>query len=316
MRLRTYLPSSAFLVVVAPLVSIALIAGLYMLYTRDAPADTAAPVQAQLRGDSLSIQRTIAETDSDGDGLMDWEETLWGTDPHNPDTDGNGITDNDQVSHEGATFLASADTRSNNSQATIATTTPNTTDMVARELFGTYLSMKQTGGASRETLLALAERVAERSDIYARPPVFTIHDIVQTTVDTQEAVRAYDTAVRAGLQPFEKHAANKTNELLLISKVVESDNPEAKAELDAVVDDLETLLENLKAIPAPPSVATMHLDLINGLAFFSYCLDAFANLRTDPLRAATAAKLYPEAEQQFADALIALFSYLETTATL
>lgn len=314
MRLRTYLPSSAFLVVVAPLVSIALVGGLFVLYTRDTPA--AQPIQSQLSGGGLSIQHTIAETDSDGDGLMDWEELLWGTDPNNPDSDGDGVRDNDQVSREGSTLLAHADTASEGSRGVRATTTPNTTDMVARELFGTYLSMKQTGGASRETLVALAERVAERSDIYARPPVYTMDNLVLGTTDTNQAVREYDTTVRGALQPFEKHAANKTNELVLVTKVIESDNPEAKAELDAVVNDLKNFVDALVATPVPPSVAEMHLELVNSTAFFSYCLDAFANLRTDPLRAATVAKLYPDAEQQFAAALTVLFSYLETTATL
>jgi len=35
--------------------------------------------------------------DSDGDGLKDWEELLWGTDPRNPDTDSDGTSDGDEV---------------------------------------------------------------------------------------------------------------------------------------------------------------------------------------------------------------------------
>src|SRR5207302_636096 len=34
--------------------------------------------------------------DSDNDGLDDEEEAMLGTDPHNPDTDGDGITDGDE----------------------------------------------------------------------------------------------------------------------------------------------------------------------------------------------------------------------------
>ncbi|MDP2593112.1 MAG: hypothetical protein Q8P52_00465 [bacterium] len=36
-------------------------------------------------------------TDSDSDGLKDWEEELWGTDPFNPDTDGDGTSDGDEI---------------------------------------------------------------------------------------------------------------------------------------------------------------------------------------------------------------------------
>ncbi|HLX11977.1 MAG TPA: OmpA family protein, partial [Bacteroidota bacterium] len=35
--------------------------------------------------------------DSDGDGLTDDEEAILGTDPHNPDTDGDGLSDYDEV---------------------------------------------------------------------------------------------------------------------------------------------------------------------------------------------------------------------------
>ncbi len=34
--------------------------------------------------------------DADGDGLADWEEALWKTDPQNPDTDGDGTKDGDE----------------------------------------------------------------------------------------------------------------------------------------------------------------------------------------------------------------------------
>jgi len=39
-----------------------------------------------------------AKNDSDGDGLFDWEEVLWGTDKMNADTDGDGTNDGDEVS--------------------------------------------------------------------------------------------------------------------------------------------------------------------------------------------------------------------------
>lgn len=35
--------------------------------------------------------------DTDGDGLLDWEEALWGTDPNNPDADGDGTSDGAEV---------------------------------------------------------------------------------------------------------------------------------------------------------------------------------------------------------------------------
>lgn len=48
---------------------------------------TEPPPQYELRG---------GELDSDGDGLPDWLELLIGTDPYNPDTDGDGLSDGEE----------------------------------------------------------------------------------------------------------------------------------------------------------------------------------------------------------------------------
>ena len=38
------------------------------------------------------------DADSDSDGLKDWEELLWKTDPSKTDTDGDGTNDNEEIS--------------------------------------------------------------------------------------------------------------------------------------------------------------------------------------------------------------------------
>lgn len=43
-------------------------------------------------------QSPPAFLDTDGDGLLDWEEALWGTDPKNKDTDRDGTSDGTEVS--------------------------------------------------------------------------------------------------------------------------------------------------------------------------------------------------------------------------
>ncbi|MFA5021703.1 MAG: hypothetical protein WC508_01290 [Patescibacteria group bacterium] len=47
--------------------------------------------------DSNINSETNQNLDSDQDGLIDTEERMYGTDPNNPDTDGDGLTDRDEV---------------------------------------------------------------------------------------------------------------------------------------------------------------------------------------------------------------------------
>jgi hypothetical protein len=50
--------------------------------------------EAATNGGGRSAQDTF---DADDDGLLDWEETLWQTNPQNADTDGDGVGDGEEV---------------------------------------------------------------------------------------------------------------------------------------------------------------------------------------------------------------------------
>ena len=52
----------------------------------------------------------ILRDDRDGDGLADFEEDELGTDPDNPDTDGDGLLDGTEVNGENPTDPLNADT--------------------------------------------------------------------------------------------------------------------------------------------------------------------------------------------------------------
>lgn len=48
-------------------------------------------------GQLVDILSDFSDTDSDGDGVTDYQEGLVGTDPNNPDTDGDGLTDGQEL---------------------------------------------------------------------------------------------------------------------------------------------------------------------------------------------------------------------------
>lgn len=54
-----------------------------------------APIQV-----STTAPTRAKQPDTDGDGLRDWEEELWGTNKSNPDTDEDGVSDGEEVSNE------------------------------------------------------------------------------------------------------------------------------------------------------------------------------------------------------------------------
>ncbi len=72
-------------------------AGIWLLSpaTATTPAPTVYPATPHAAKASLATQ--VETADADRDGLLNFEETLWGTDPENADTDGDGTDDGREV---------------------------------------------------------------------------------------------------------------------------------------------------------------------------------------------------------------------------
>src|SRR3990167_6963602 len=47
--------------------------------------------------EATTTNSALLAKDGDSDGLKDWEEQLWKTDPYNPDTDGDGTGDGQEI---------------------------------------------------------------------------------------------------------------------------------------------------------------------------------------------------------------------------
>lgn len=97
----------------------------------------------------VSLERSIfTETDTDSDGVKDWEEIIWQTDPNNAST--YGVSDQDYIRTQVET--------SQNGRA-IPNTPIETTDDLSKQLFAEYLAMKQSGDINPENVALLVERI-------------------------------------------------------------------------------------------------------------------------------------------------------------
>ena len=61
---------------------------------------SAVPEQSLTIASYSAPENSIDELDSDLDGLPDWKELILGTDTKNPDTDGDGTNDGDEVKQD------------------------------------------------------------------------------------------------------------------------------------------------------------------------------------------------------------------------
>ncbi|MBU6370732.1 MAG: hypothetical protein KGH93_00905 [Patescibacteria group bacterium] len=112
------------------------------------------------------------QVDTDTDGLPDWEEALYGTDPHNPDTAGDGMTDGEKIQESrdptlpntaaigmAPTNLFSTTTVAESNAIAAANDNLNATEKLAHDLFSNIIAAQPVGGSlDQNTVNMLADQ--------------------------------------------------------------------------------------------------------------------------------------------------------------
>lgn len=300
-------------VLTAILFSAVLIVGAYVL-----ARGIASPPQAQASTETALLQ-AIAAKDSDSDGLPDWEEALYGTDPHNPDTFHLGMTDGEAVARglivpkaiaEISIATSTAAVSSNIDYAGAGLPSPSEgtlTDAFSKSFFTLYLAAKNANGGSELT----SDQVSELANQ-------TISQFMQNLTPATDFKTAADMKVSGGgpdvLRAFAVNAEavllkNKSNattsEIFYLQQAVAHNDATALPYLVSIAKAYRDSAAGLAALSVPQELATENLELVNSMMRVSQIVDDFARVNTDPLTAMLALEQYSQAaqslEKAFAD---------------
>jgi hypothetical protein len=290
--------------------AVVLIVGAYIL-ARGIQSPSAAEASTE-----TALLKAIASKDSDNDGLPDWEESLYGTDPHNPDSNNLGMTDGEAVAK--GLIVPKAITN-----MSIGTSTPNAisgvdyatggltpptegtlTDAFAKSFFTLYVAAKEQNGGNdltsdqvstlaEQTMTQFMQNVAPSSDFKSAADI-------KVSGTGPDALRAFAVAADAVSQ---KNTSDATkNEILYLQDVVENNDTTAVAHLTAIAKVYRGSAAGLAALSVPQELATEMLALTNAMMRVSGVIDDFSRVNTDPLTAMLALQQYLQASQALGDA--------------
>lgn len=213
------------------------------------------------RGELAYSNMTIGDLvnkDTDDDGIPDWEEKLWGTDPTKKETTP-GISDSVAINKLKAEQKATASTNG-------AGQTPEKltkTDQFSRDLFTTIAAATQNGQPlDQATVDKISSSLAEH--IQNSPPkkVFTQADLKIINDDSFQAIQKYNYALR---DIYTKYPLN--GDVTAIFKEFASDantaNTGALLKLNPIIERIQTRLNALVKIGVPQSLASLYLNFLN-----------------------------------------------------
>lgn len=248
---------------------------------------------------TISTSTNMTDRDSDADGLPDWEEHLYGSDPLKFDSDGDGAPDGKEV-REGR----------DPSRKNTGTSTPNdllstltdphfatsATDIlgIKKEFFAKFLT-QQAQEIRQNTYLNLLKNF----DAKKVTPTNQMVDLNISSDNSPEALRAYGNAFGVIIQKYTKRT-HPTEQEIMTDALKSSSTPILK-QLQLPAIDYKNFSKDLKTLKTPSIMAQPHLKIVNGYEQMSLGLLAMQQLFLDPVVGAGGYEAYTKGKVDVTD---------------
>lgn len=317
-----FLPSKRFSLSLGALVIVAL--GIYSITlfgNTGSAKEITSSVPAKITVAENPLLAEAAEQDSDHDGLKDWEERLWKTDPNKTDTDGDGTNDGDEVKANRdplvkgpkdsiANTISFADAISDESLQGLSTT-----EKIARQFFIEYLSHKQNGRAltaSEEQALLLNTVKLSAAEVET-PETYAEKDFSVLPTSTPESLRLYGNTLGDTIR---RHSFTADNELVLLSSALSNKSVEDLQKINALANAYTLILHDLLAMSVPKDALPAHIFLTNQISVIAETIEAFGAFDTDPVSTLVAITNYQTRGKNLETSIIDLQDFFTKTGVL
>jgi hypothetical protein len=234
---------------------------------------------------STADTSALKDTDSDSDGLFDWEETLWNTDPRNPDSDGDGKKDGDEVQTGGNPGEKGTGNLAYDSMGATSTRPVTTTDLVANELMGSLLSSMQAGKqlTAENKQKVLDDALSKARESVAVPKYGGENLLlVEPSLDTWRAYAITFTTL------LEQSQGTSNDEVAILFEMAQGNRTQALSDLETVVRHYSDFTLSLQKIAVPRDMAPLHISLVQAFLAYTTTLDGISDFDKDPMRATLA----------------------------
>lgn len=260
-------------------------------------------------------QKNSFDKDADSDGLKDWEELLWKTDPNKKDTDGDGTNDGDEIALGRNPLMAGPNDKISDKEDLVAQEKAaadsgyNTeTAVSARQFMADFLALKQQKGTlSDEDKNNLVGKFMENIKPLAVVDKYNISDIKITKDTSESSVTKYAEQMKA---LFIDTKAPRVSELDIFDDLMKNIKADDVKKIESNINGLnlyagwnEQVSKVVLLFTVPESLSKSHLEIANGYNNIKIAADNMAIAKNDPVKAMRGQKLYLEQKQRIYSAI-------------
>lgn len=266
-----------------------------------------------------ALLKAIATKDSDNDGLPDWEESLYGTDPHNSDSFKLGLTDGEAVAK--GLIVPKAIANIPNATSTQSANSGTLTETFAENFFMLYLSAKQANNGvdltSDQTSTLAEQAVNQFLQTFVPASDFKTAEDIKISGTGPDALRVFAIAAEAVFRNSKDKDEEATmSDLEYFQSAIQGDDATAPAHLVSLAKTYRSSAAGLAVLPVPKELATDDLVLVNAIMRLGGIYSDFARVGTDPLGAMLALQQYQQTELAAEQAFIDLYKVYATSGVV
>lgn len=274
---------------------------------------------------SDALLKAYATKDTDGDGLPDWEEALYGTDPNKAISNSFGIPDG-QAAREGkltpnalASQLPSADQGTSTAPLTDAdfggTPAPapgSITDEFSKEFLREYVQASNGQPMDQATQQQLVTNLLATFTQKAAASFTSSYSAVSIHTDSSVSVSAYSAQVESIIIANDV-SPEGSQPLTLMGALIEKGDESARTKLTTLAASYGKISQQLLAAHVPPSLAAQHLALVQGFDELHKTTAASASFEKDPLGTMGAISAFQPASNEIVNAFKGIATVILST---
>ena len=235
----------------------------------------------------------LINKDTDGDGILDWQEGLYGLDPTKKETTP-GIPDSTAISK-----LKSEQGNSENQQGLPLLNNQDAenltqTEKFSRELFATVAATSQNGTLDQAAIDALGASLAEKIKNPVVRKVWTLSDIKIIKDDSFKSFTNYvnDSKKIQAKYPEMKYAVLDVLQEFMVDE--ENIDLGVLPKLDPIILQTNKVIDAMVQMDTPQSIAPLHLNIVNSLERLSENMSDIKLFDTDVIVSLGAISKYSE----------------------
>ncbi len=239
------------------------VGGIFLLFSFNSPIGKTVSFERSVENEAEKAFNAIVFKDSDGDGLKDWEETLWKTDLQNPDSDGDGTSDGEEVRLNRNPAKPAPGDDLEKAKIKRQESVNSFTDSVLKDTLAAYNLVQQPGVSNTQLFEKINEDLIQKIQTQIYNPnirTYKTEDILTTEDNGENSIAKYKDQLKA---MGEKYADTYESELIVVNNALSTGNAQELKKLNNAIETYGNIVEDLLVITVPSGLAQTHVNIIN-----------------------------------------------------